>query len=48
MVITLGSNGCEVVDAESRSVPAPRVEAVDTVAPATPLMVRWRSRCRRT
>ncbi len=29
--ITLGSNGCAVIDAKSGSVPAPRVEAVDTV-----------------
>lgn len=29
--ITLGSRGCEVVDAKSCTVPAPRVDAVDTV-----------------
>ena len=31
VVITLGSRGCQVIAAETWSVPAPRVEAVDTV-----------------
>ncbi len=31
VVITLGSRGCHVIDAKSHVVPAPRVEAVDTV-----------------
>jgi ribokinase len=29
--ITLGSKGCAVIDAKSTSVPAPRIEAIDTV-----------------
>jgi ribokinase len=31
VVITLGSQGCCVIDTQTRSIPAPRVEAVDTV-----------------
>ena len=31
VAITLGASGCHVVDAKSYSVPAPRVEAVDSV-----------------
>ncbi len=31
VVITLGSRGCHVIDAKSHAIPAPRVEAVDTV-----------------
>jgi len=31
VVITLGSRGCFVIDAKPRAIPAPRVEAVDTV-----------------
>ncbi|MGO9917483.1 MAG: PfkB family carbohydrate kinase, partial [Isosphaeraceae bacterium] len=31
VVITLGSRGCRVIDAKSHAIPAPRVEAVDTV-----------------
>ena len=30
VVITLGPRGCQVTAAESWSIPAPRVEAVDT------------------
>jgi ribokinase len=31
VVITLGSRGCQVIDQEPRLIPAPQVEAVDTV-----------------
>ena len=31
VVITLGARGCHVIDAKSHAIPAPRVEAVDTV-----------------
>jgi len=31
VVITLGARGCQVIDAKSHAIPAPRVEAVDTV-----------------
>ncbi len=46
VAITLGSRGCYVIDAKSHSIPAPRVEAVDTVAPATLSMGRWQLRWR--